>query len=140
MNDYKLLYNESEILNLYYNNNILTLELHGKITDNIFNKYIETLDIFHKECENNNKKIHSVIDASNFMINNFANYLYYAPLLINFLNSQKKFSDNYLLGTIIIIDSDIVKKTLNSLFQHINSNKPIRFISCKQEIDILFNE
>lgn len=133
------LYTEPNVFDLSFNNDILTLKiLENKFTDESSQKLIENIDLFHKICAKYNKKFYSLVDLTNASLLNVHNYIYYAPSLTKYLNSQQEFLIKYLFGTLYIINSNIVKKSLNLLLSHYTVKTPTHFILKDEPIDFSF--
>ena len=133
------LYTEPNVFDLSFNNDILTLKiLENKFTDESSQKLIENIDLFHKICEKYNKKFYSLVDLTNASLLNVHNYIYYAPSLTKYLNSQQEFLIKHLFGTLYIINSNIVKKSLNLLLSHYTVKTPTHFILKDEPIDFSF--
>ena len=134
-----ILYNEPHVCDLSFNNNILTLTfLENKFTDESSQKLIDNIDLFHRISEKYNNKFYSVVDLTNVSLINSANYIYYAPTLTKYLNSQKTFLKTYLYGTLYIINNNIVKTTLNFLLSHYTVETPTNIILKGEPIDFSF--
>ena len=127
------------IFDLSFNNDILTLTiLESKFTDESSQKLIENIDLFHKISAKYNKKFYSLVDLTNASLLNVHNYIYYAPSLTKYLNSQQEFLIKHLFGTLYIINSNIVKKSLNLLLSHYTVKTPTHFILKDEPIDFSF--
>ena len=133
------LYTEPNVFDLSFNNNILTLTfLENKFTDESSQKLINNINLFHRISEKYNKKFYSIVDLTNVPLINSANYIYYAPLLTKYLNSQNTFLKKYLYGTLYIINNNIVKKTLNFLLSNYIGDTPTHIILKNEPIDFSF--
>ena len=134
-----ILHNEQEVFQLSYSNDILTLKFfENKFNDTTCKILINNIDAFHKICEKNSKKFYSLVDLTKCSLLNSPNYLYYAPTLIKYLNSQKDFLDKHLYGTLYIINNNTVKTILNNLISNYNGSTPINFILKNEDIDFSF--
>lgn len=133
------LYTEPNVFDLSFNNDILTLTiLENKFTDESSQKLIENIDLFHKISAKYNKKFYSLVDLTNASLLNVHNYIYYAPSLAKYLNSQGEFLLKHLFGTLYIINSNIVKKSLNLLLSYYTVKTPTHFILKDEPIDFSF--
>lgn len=133
------LYTEPNVFDLSFNNDILTLTIfENKFTDESSQKLIDNIDLFHKICEKYNKKFYSLVDLTNASLLNVHNYIYYAPSITKYLNSQEEFLTKHLFGTLYIINSNIVKNTLNSLLSYYTVKTPTNFILKDESIDFSF--
>lgn len=133
------LYTEPNVFDLSFNNDILTLTiLENKFTDESSQKLIENIDLFHKISAKYNKQFYSLVDLTNASLLNVHNYIYYAPSLAKYLNSQQEFLIKHLFGTLYIINSNIVKKSLNLLLSHYTVKTHTHFILKDEPIDFSF--
>lgn len=133
------IYTEPNTFDLSFNNTILTLTIFkNRFTDESSQKLIYNIDLFHKICEKYNKKFYSIVNLTNSSYLNISNYIYYTHSITKYLNSQEEFLTKHLIGTLFIINSNIVKKTLNSLLSYYTVKTPTNFILKNEPIDFSF--
>ena len=129
------------VYKLTYFNDILTLKiLENKFDDITSQSLINGIDNFHRRCEKNNKKFYSLVDITDCSLLNVPNYIYYAPTLSKYLNSELYFLDKYLQGTLYIINNSTVKTILNKILSSYNGSTHTNFILKDEEIDFSFTE
>ena len=129
------------VYKLTYFNDILTLKiLENKFDDITSQSLINGIDNFHRSCEKNNKKFYSLVDITDCSLLNVPNYIYYAPTITQYLNSELYFLDKYLRGTLYIINNGTVKTILNKILSSHNGSTPKNFILKDEEIDFSFTE
>jgi len=131
----------NEIINIFLNNNnILHIEFLDVMDDITFKTFTIKIDEIFNKCKKNNNKFYLVLNFTKANNWNTTNLLYYINSTISYLESNTNNIENYLYGSLFIIEKNNI---YTSLFSHILQNlytpiKPVKYISPTDTINFSF--
>ena len=131
----------NKIINIFLNNNnILHIEFLDVMDDITFKTFISKIDEVFNNCKKNNNKFYLVLNFTKAINWNTTNLVYYINSTITYLHNNKNNIENYLYGSILIIDKNsiytsVFLKLLQKLYTPI---KPIKYISPIETINFSF--
>ena len=130
--------NHKKIINIFLNDNKLTLEIYGYFTDIIIKDVLSKLQLFLNICEKKSKKFYLIFDFSKYNILYSANLLYYMSNISNFLKKNNNIIKTYLIGSIIITETHISKTFMDTLLSNYTPVRPYKFFSANEKIHFDF--
>jgi len=138
-NNINLLY-EKDIIDINLIDNKLYVKLLGNcITDDIFLKHIEVLELFYNICKKKQKKFYFIVDLSLLKLTSYYSTMSYIPKCIYFLKKHNEFYKKYKHGTIFITETSIAQHFSKYLLSLYTPVRPYKFVLSNQVIDYNFD-
>ena len=131
----------NKIINIFLNNNnILHIEFLDIMDDISFKTFTSKIDEVFNNCKKNNNKFYLVLNFTKSINWSTTNLVYYINSTITYLHNNNNNIENYLYGSIFIIDKNskytsVFLILLQKLYTPI---KPIKYISPSDTINFSF--
>ena len=131
----------NKIINIFLNNNnILHIEFLDIMDDISFKTFTSKIDEVFNNCKKNNNKFYLVLNFTKSINWSTTNLIYYINSTITYLHNNNNNIENYLYGSIFIIDKNSIYTSvflilLQKLYTPI---KPIKYISPSDTINFSF--
>lgn len=137
-NSIELFFHE-DIIKLYLEDNKLYIIFLGNgLTDKIYLKLLEKLELFYEVCKKKNKQFYFILNFSLYKTIYFPSLFKYISKSCIFLNKHKEFYKTHKFGTIFITETQIAKEISKLILNNYTPVRPYKFLNNKEEIVLDF--
>lgn len=133
-NSIELFFHE-DVIKLYLEDNKLYIIFLGNaLTDKIYLKLLEKLELFYEVCKKKNKQFYFILNFSLYKTIYFPSLFTYMSKTSIFLNKHKEFYKTHKFGTIFITETQITKEISKLILSNYTPVRPYKFLNNKEEI------
>ena len=126
------LLNFDNTANVYIQDNKLFVTLYKTMNNKELLKIFETLENFYDVCKKKNKRFFFVIDLSSYIVDSDTYALFKKS--IKFLEKHRDFFKIHKICSICILESSLVKVSLNLILQIYTPIRPLKFFTSMKDI------
>ena len=118
-------------INFDKSNSLLTIIAKNDLplVDEEFDDLVKSLDVFYQGCEKNKVKFKMWFDLRNLGLLDKKYYL----KLIDFFKENEIISQNFLIGTIVLSNNNIINGVINKFLYFYDNKRPIKITNNEEE-------
>lgn len=118
-------------INFDKSNSLLTIIAKNDLplVDEEFDDLVKSLDVFYQGCEKNKVKFKMWFDLRNLGLLDKKYYL----KLIEFFKEKEIISQNFLIGTIVLSNNNIINGVINKFLYFYDNKRPIKITNNEEE-------
>ena len=137
-NSIELFFHE-DVIKLYLEDNKLYIIFLGNaLTDKIYLKLLEKLELFYEVCKKKNKQFYFILNFSLTKTTSVPILFTYISKTSIFLNKHREFYKTHKFGTIFITETLIAKEISKLILSNYTPIRPYKFLNNKEEIILDF--